>query len=144
MVALLFGLLLVSCMSWGQEAADALDDAMQIDDMTFMAVKAFIALVFAWIGKRVVGKAWLQAMLNGLEVGVNSAWEGYVKPKKQAGNGKLEEGDKAGARAYAIDRGKAAMGIGAQLLMAVTPKAKLAALVSGIVNRRKREARQAK
>jgi len=106
-------------------------------------VSLVIAAVFAWLGKKAVGKAWLQAMLDGLEVGVNNAWEEYVKEKKLDGK-KLKEDEKQKARELALDRAKSAMGIGAKILMATTPQAKVMALISGIVNRRKREAKQAK
>ena len=61
-----------------------------------------IAVVFAWLGKRAVGKAWLQELLDGLEVGVNNAWEEYVKEKKKGGK-QLAEDEKQKARSLAME-----------------------------------------
>jgi len=102
-------------------------------------VGVVIAAAFAWLSKRAVGKAWLQALLDSLEVGVNSAWEEYVKEKKRDG-GRLAEDEKQTARELALTRAKSVMGIGAKILLATTPQARVAALISGIVSRRKREA----
>jgi len=99
-----------------------------------------ITLVFGWLAKQAVGKKWLQVMLEGLEVGVNNAWEEYVKEKKLDGK-KLKEDEKQKARELALDRARSVMGIGAKILLATTPQAKVMALISGIVNRRKREAK---
>lgn len=139
-------LMVFPCRVYAQEGTAAAetvssttDDVMSVDDMTDAAVKALIGIVFAWLAKQAVGKKWTQALLDGLEVGVNEAWETYVKPKKQ-GNRTLSEEDKAKARVIASEKGKAVMGIGARILLAAMPQSKIASLISGIVNRRKKDA----
>jgi energy-coupling factor transporter transmembrane protein EcfT len=119
-----------------EAAPDALQGSPTLGENVDIAFKMVIALAFAWLGKFAVGRSWYLALLGGLETGVNQAWEEYVKVRK-AGGRKLTEDEKGIARGVAITRAKAVMGIGAKILMATTPQARIAALISGIVNRRK-------
>jgi len=152
-LAVLLMTILMPVLAYGQEAPEeAVDlvaaiaedkgvgvlDAIPGDGLG-QIVSLVIALMFAWLAKKTVGKEWLKALLDGLEVGVNNAWEEYVKEKKQGGK-KLKEDEKQKARELALDRAKSVMGVGAKILLATTPQAKVVALISGLVNRRKREA----
>jgi len=108
-----------------------------------LVIKTCIALAFAWLGKHFAGKAWMKALLEGLEVGVNEAWETYVKGVKAAKKPgeKMTDEEKGTARKTAMEKAKNAMGFGAKILMATMPQAKVFSLISGIVNRRQGKSR---
>lgn len=129
--------LLYAAPVFAQESADVVEQ-VPVDLDTI--VKALIALAFAWLVKRFGSEAWMRALIDGLKVGVNDAWDEYVKARKVDADGnprKLAENEKETARNYAVEKAKRAMGILGRIALATTPASKVKDLIGEIVRERK-------